>query len=109
MKRTDEPHGETLPSAGPSKHQGRAAGPTSPRLLLVHPMPQSDAQIVCVALHLVQRFAAAQGKDVPGLSQEAAQFLLRQRWAVGELALRLAQAVATNRGSLITAADLVEP
>jgi transcriptional regulator of aromatic amino acid metabolism len=109
MKRTDEPHSKTLPSAVPSKHQGRAGGTTSAGLFLVHPMPQSGPDILSVAVHLVQRFAAAQGKDVPGLSQDAAQFLLRRRWPVGELALRLAQAVATNRGSLITAADLVEP
>jgi DNA-binding NtrC family response regulator len=78
-------------------------------LRLVHPLPETDDEILLVATHLLQRFAATQGKEAPGFSLEAAHFLARRRWVAAELARRLWRAVETNRGSLITAADLSEP
>lgn len=75
-------------------------------LLLVHPVPRSRNGILAVVLHLIGRCAAAQGKMPPGCSEEAARFLASCSWDTGELARRVAYAIATNRGSLITAADL---
>jgi DNA-binding NtrC family response regulator len=64
---------------------------------------------MAVVLHLLQRFAAAQRKSVPALSQDAASYLKARRWVIRDLARRVWRAVAANRGSLITAADLIEP
>ncbi len=75
-------------------------------LLQVHPVPQSRTEILSVAAHLVRRFAAAQRRDVPGLSEDAASFLARRSWALDDLARRVWRAVAANQGSLITASDL---
>jgi transcriptional regulator of aromatic amino acid metabolism len=75
-------------------------------LLQVHPLPESLTGVLSVANHLVHRFAAEQGRDVPGLSRDAATFLGTRSWAFDDLARRLWQAVAVNHGSLITASDL---
>jgi transcriptional regulator of aromatic amino acid metabolism len=75
-------------------------------LLQVHPLPESRTGVLSVANHLVHRFAAEQGRDVPGLSRDAATFLGTRSWALDDLARRLWQAVAVNLGSLITASDL---
>jgi len=72
----------------------------------VHPMPRSRRGIVSVAAHLARRFAAQRGREVPGLSKDAALFLGSRFWAFEDLARRVWRAVATNRGSLITASDL---
>jgi len=61
-----------------------------------------------VALHLIERCAALQGKAPPACSEEAAVLLVSERWELGDLARRIVHAVATNRGSLITAADLLD-
>ncbi len=107
MKRTDE----TDPNSHPPIPVSRRAhaGKTGSGLLLVHPLTPSGADILSIAVHLLHRFATAHRKDVPELSEDAAQFLRARRWAVGELAARLSRAVASNRGSLITAADLLDP
>ena len=75
-------------------------------LLQIHPLPTSQTGVLSVAAHLVDRFAAAQHKDVPGLSEDAASFLATRSWALEDLASRVWSAVAENQGSLITAADL---
>jgi len=75
-------------------------------LVLVHPLPDADGEILLIASHLLNQFAATQGKEPPGLSVDAATFLARQRWETDELARRVWRAVEKNHGSLITAADL---
>jgi len=92
----------------PEKRQPITDRPLWNHLRLVHPLPETDGEILSLATHLLEQFAATQGKDTPGFSLEAAQFLARRRWVAAELARRLWRAVETNRGSLITAADLSE-
>ena len=75
-------------------------------LVLVHPLPDTDDEILLIASHLLHQFAATQGKEPPSLSVDAATFLARQRWETDELARRVWRAVEKNHGSLITAADL---
>lgn len=93
----------------PEKRETLNLRPVVNRMLQIHPVPQTDGGIVSVATHLLQQFAATLGKEPPGLSLDAASFLAAQRWEAGELARRVRRAVETNRGSLITAADLTEP
>jgi transcriptional regulator of aromatic amino acid metabolism len=83
-----------------------AKDPTFPSLLQVHPVPTDPDEILAITMHLLVQSAAAQGKATPILSQDAALFLTRQRWALSDLAFRVARAVAYNEGSLITAEDL---
>jgi DNA-binding NtrC family response regulator len=83
-----------------------AKDPTSPSLFQVHPVPADPDEILAIAMHLLVQSAAAQGKSTPILSEDAALFLTRRRWALNDLAFRVARAVAYNEGSLITAADL---
>jgi len=77
-----------------------------PALLQVHPVPEDADEILAITIHLLAQSAAAQGKAAPILSEDAALFLTRRRWALNDLALRVSRAVAYNQGSLITAADL---
>ena len=93
----------------PAKRQPLSTRPAANHLVLVHPLPDTHNAIVVVAAHLLQQFAATQGKEAPGLSVDAATFLAGQRWEADELARRVWRAVAANRGSLITAADLSPP
>jgi hypothetical protein len=80
--------------------------PTLPALLQVHPVPANPDEILAVTMHLLVQSAAAQGKPTPILSEDAALFLTRRRWALSDLAFRVSRAVAYNEGSLITADDL---
>lgn len=79
------------------------------RLLLVHPLPRSNATTLQIALHFVRVFSAAEGKLAPAVSEDAAAFLSRRTWRVNDLAARVHAAVIANQGSLITAADLSGP
>jgi DNA-binding NtrC family response regulator len=90
------------------KRQPITVGPQRNHLRQVYPLPATDGKILAVATHLLQQFAGTQGKETPGFSLEAADFLARRRWVTAELARRLWRAVETNRGNLITAADLSE-
>jgi DNA-binding NtrC family response regulator len=90
----------------PEKRQPITVRPLCNHLRQVYPLPETDGEILAVATHLLQQFAGTQGKETPGFSLEAAHFLVRRRWVVAELARRLWRAVETNRGNLITAADL---
>jgi DNA-binding NtrC family response regulator len=92
----------------PEKRQPITVRPLWNHLRQVHPLPKADGEILAVATHLLQQFAGSQGKETPGFSLEAADFLARRRWIAAELARRLWRAVETNRGNLITAADLAE-
>jgi transcriptional regulator of aromatic amino acid metabolism len=94
----------------PKPLHGRRSGtkePTFPSLLQVHPIPSDPDEVLAIAMHLLTQSAAAQGKATPTLSEDAALFLTRRRWALSDLAFRVARAVAYNEGSLITAEDLV--
>ena len=74
--------------------------------LRVHPVPEDPDEILAITMYLLVQSAAAQGKAAPSLSEDAALFLTRRRWALNDLAFRVSRAVAYNQGSLITAADL---
>jgi DNA-binding NtrC family response regulator len=105
MKRRErpQPSGAQLLSSATRRRNGSApAG----QLLQVHPMPRARHEVLAIAVHLLRRFAVAQGKPAPELSEDAARFLAGRRWGIDDLAARVAAAVANNRGSLITAADL---
>jgi DNA-binding NtrC family response regulator len=80
--------------------------PAGPSLLQVHPVPADADEILAITMHLLVQSAAAQGKATPVLSEDAALFITHRRWALNDLAFRVARAVAYNQGSLITAADL---
>lgn len=72
----------------------------------VHPVSSRPEEVLSIALHLLGQFATAHGKEIPALSQDAADFLTCRSWSLHDLAARLSRAVAANQGSLITAADL---
>lgn len=90
------------------RRQALAARPQTNHLIQVHPLPDTDNEILSIAFHLLQQFADTQGKQPPGFSLDAARFLASHHWATAELARRVWDAVAKNCGSLITAADLGE-
>ena len=98
----------TRPSAGRARPAPDASAAGNVHLVQVYPVPRSRTDILSVAIHLVGRFAAAQGKPAPTLSEDAATFLAGRRWRIDDLARRMARAVAANTGSLITAADLCD-
>jgi DNA-binding NtrC family response regulator len=97
-------HGSSQPRT--RRRGGASAALSGPALLLVHPVPADPDEILAIAVHLLARFSASQGKEAAILSEDAALFLTRRRWGLNDLALRLSRAVACNEGSLITAADL---
>ncbi|MFQ5667644.1 MAG: hypothetical protein ACE5I7_14625 [Candidatus Binatia bacterium] len=102
-------HGKRQPSSTAATAQRPARSPNAAKvryLRQVHPVPGVQAGALVVAAHLLRRFETEQHKQTPGLSQDAAAFLVRQRWATADLAQRISRAVKSNRGSLITAADL---
>ncbi len=107
MKQPDKPHAlhprasETAPRSARPLNAGAAS-----HLILVYPAPRSQREVLLLAFHLLQRFAAEQGKDLPGFSQDAGDFLIGRQWGTTELTRRVWRAVAANQGSLITAADL---
>lgn len=86
----------------------RLALRTTTHLVQVHPVPRAPREAVNVAVHLMCTSAAAQRKAIPGLSEDAALLLAARPWELRELAARLWRAVENNRGSLITAADLLD-
>ncbi len=77
-----------------------------PHLLQVHPISDRSEELVSITRHLLAHFAAAHGKEIPELSQDAADYLTSRPWSLSDLSARVSQAVAANEGSLITAADL---
>ncbi len=94
------------PNPKPFKPSSRETGVG--RVLQIHPVPLVRDEILAIAIHLGDCFAAAQGKAAPVFSEDAAAFLAGRRWAINDLALRVSRAVASNQGSLITATDLDE-
>ena len=107
MKRTEEPHARTLRTSRSQQSSAAQRAGTVP-LIQIYPVRNSRRDVLLLAAYFIRQFAVAQGKDVPGLSEEAASFLAAQRWTLPDLASRLARAVKSNDGSLITASDLVE-
>ncbi len=94
------------PQATPAGMLRATSRADSPALLQVHPVPADSQDILSVAVHLLRHFAVAQGKGAPALSEDAARYLIRRRWALPDLASRISRAVENSDGSLITAADL---
>ena len=90
------------------KRQALATRPPANHLIQVHPLPDTDDEILSIAFHLLHQFAETQGKQPPGFSLDAARFLANHDWVTADLARRVWDAVAKNCGSLITAADLGE-
>jgi DNA-binding NtrC family response regulator len=98
--------GQKSPSRAFRMPRSSAKDPIPRPLLQVHPVPADPDEILAITMHLLTQSAAAQGKAAPILSEDAALFLTRRRWALNDLAFRVSRAVAYNQGSLITAADL---
>lgn len=90
-----------IPSA-PERRGGRAVV----RLYALRSAPRSRAHLITLARCLIADWAAQIGKDPPALSEDAVRYLCTRSWAHEQFAACLRRAVAGNRGSLITAADL---
>jgi DNA-binding NtrC family response regulator len=108
MKHTDEPHARTLRPSQAQRTSAAARPAGTIPLIQVYPLRNSRRDILLLAAYFIRQFAIAHGRDVPGLSEEAANFLAAQRWTLPDLASRLARAVKRNDGSLITADDLAD-
>lgn len=93
---------------GESTPRMKRPGEPEPRSLLMHPVPRSRDEILVIAGHLAHRAASRLGKPTPEFSENAAVFLASRAWAIHDLADRIAQAVASNVGSLIIGTDLVD-
>lgn len=73
----------------------------------IPPLRERRDDILPLAAAILARLAQETGKDVPGFSQDAVDYMLRARWDgnVRELANAIERAVIISRGSLIAAAD----
>jgi DNA-binding NtrC family response regulator len=73
----------------------------------VPPLRTRREDILPLATQILARLARETGKDLPGLSQDAVDYLLQASWDgnVRELANAIERAVIVSRGNLITAAD----
>ena len=109
MKQRDKSSAAT---SGPVGHVLWAPHPASVGKLAtlpqIHPVPASRSVILAVAVHFLIESERAEGKATPGLSEDAATFVSSCGWDARDLASRMARAVASNQGSLITAADLAK-
>ena len=76
--------------------------------LVMPPLRERRDDILPLASLLLERLARETGKELPGFSQEAVDYLLNAPWQgnVRELANAIERAVIISRGNLITAADL---
>jgi len=74
----------------------------------IPPLRERREDIVPLASNILARLAQETGKDLPGFSQDAVDYMLRARWEgnVRELANAIERAVIISRGNLIAAADL---
>jgi DNA-binding NtrC family response regulator len=110
MKRGGESPATRWRHIGQQRWTSRPASAGKLSLLLqIHPIRTSRSEILAVAMHFLLESAIEHGIAPPGLSEDAASFLSSRNWDVTDLASRVARAVATNRGSLITADDLSKP
>ncbi|MBI4516466.1 MAG: sigma-54-dependent Fis family transcriptional regulator [Deltaproteobacteria bacterium] len=75
--------------------------------LYIPPLRERRDDILPLATHVLARLARATGKDLPGFSQDAVNYMLQTAWEgnVRELANAIERAVIVSRGNLITAGD----
>jgi len=73
----------------------------------IAPLRDRRADIIPLAAAILDRLAKETGKDVPGFSQDAVEYLAGAPWEgnVRELANAIERAVIVSRGNLIAAAD----
>jgi two-component system, NtrC family, response regulator AtoC len=73
----------------------------------IPPLRERREDILPLALHVLERIAQESNKDLPGLSQDAVDYLTMAPWKgnVRELVNAIERAAIVSRGSLITAAD----
>jgi len=73
----------------------------------IPPLRERREDILPLATSILARLAQETGKDLPGFSQDAVDYMLNARWEgnVRELANAIERAVIISRGSLIAAAD----
>jgi DNA-binding NtrC family response regulator len=73
----------------------------------ISPLRERRDDILPLAMHVLGRLARETGKDLPGFSQDAVDYLMQAPWEgnVRELANAIERAVIVSRGNLITAAD----
>jgi len=73
----------------------------------IPPLRERREDILPIAMYVLERIALASGKDLPGLSQDAVDFLTTAPWKgnVRELVNAVERAAIVSRGSLITAPD----
>ena len=74
----------------------------------IPPLRERREDILPLAAHILERLARETGKELPGFSQDAVDYLLHAPWEgnVRELANAIERAVIISRGNLITAGDL---
>jgi DNA-binding NtrC family response regulator len=79
--------------------------------LQIPPLRERQNDILPLALHVLARLRDRAGREVPGLSRDAATFLMAQPWHgnVRELENVLARAVIVSTGRLLTSHDLRHP
>lgn len=106
MKPRDKSDHGALRSLAPAPRRVRPL--ESRHLLQVHPVPESRGDVLSIALHFADQFAASANKAAPVFSEDAAMFLASRQWTISDLARRVRHAVAANHGSLITAEDLAD-
>lgn len=73
----------------------------------IPPLRERREDIIPLAKHILGKLARETGKDLPGLSKDAVDFLMEAPWSgnVRELANSIERAVIVSHGNLITAAD----
>jgi two-component system NtrC family response regulator len=73
----------------------------------ISPLRERREDIVPLAKHILGKLARETGKDLPGLSKDAVDYLMEASWQgnVRELANSIERAVIVSQGNLITAAD----
>jgi DNA-binding NtrC family response regulator len=73
----------------------------------IPPLRERREDILPLAQLILDRLARETGKDLPGFSQEAVQFMQNAEWQgnIRELANAIERAVIISRGNLIAAAD----
>lgn len=74
----------------------------------ISPLRERREDILPLAARVLERLAEETGKELPGFSQDAVDYLMRAPWEgnVRELANAIERAVIISRGNLIAAADL---
>jgi len=74
----------------------------------IPPLRERREDILPLAALILERLARETGKDLPGLSRDAVDYLMRAPWEgnVRELANAIERAVIISHGNLIAASDL---